>query len=246
MASLTGRLLAIALPMVALCGAQASAQSNVLSIIQNGGENTLKVDQSNATGSRVGGLELSAPKLKTFEIVPASTSAEGVVTPATNVNLNVLGANVLRDQPARQTGSGNSADITVSGLNGFVGLLQDSSTASTGSAGNSATVKLTGSGEALIGQLGGGNQATATIGAGALGGAILQNGTGNIANLDVTGAGASGRISQFGSGLNSGLNVTGAGTSAALIANGVSNAVPGAAVTVESNGAAVTITQSKM
>lgn len=243
MASLTGRLLAIALPLATLWGTPASAQSNVLSIIQSGSQNTLMVDQSRASGSAVGGLEISAPRLQTFTLVPASKDKSGVVTEAKTVDLNVLGAKVLRDQPARQTGAGNNADITVSGVNGFVGLLQDSSKAS---AGNRATVKLTGSGEALIGQLGGGNRATATIGSGALGGAILQDGTGNIANLDVTGTGASGRISQFGSGLNNALNVSGAGTSAALIANGVSNAAPGAAVTVQSNGAAVTITQSKM
>lgn len=243
MPSLTCRLLAIALPLAVLCGTQANAQSNVLSIVQDGGANTLKVDQSAASSSRVGGLELSKPTLQTFELVPASKDAKGVVTPATTVDMDVLGANVRRDQAARQTGAGNSADITMSGLGGFVGLLQDSTSASIG---NRSTVNLAGGGQALIGQLGGNNQANATLGAGALEGAILQRGSNNTADLTVTGAGASGRISQVGNGLNNGLSVTGVGTSAALIANGVSNAAAGTPVTVESNGAAVTITQSPM
>ncbi|WP_156421551.1 hypothetical protein [Aureimonas sp. AU40] len=237
------RMLAVALPMAIWPMAQAVAESNVLSIVQDGGENRLTVDQSQASNSQVGGLEIGAPTLQTFSLTPNAETSQSEDSLPEQVRLNVLSAERMSGRPARQMGGGNSADIKISGNGGFVGLLQSSASPNLG---NQANVNLAGGGQALIGQLGGGNKATAMLGAGALEGTILQKGDSNVADLSVTGKGSSGSISQYGSGLNNSLAVSGAGTSAALISNGVSNGTAGTPITVQSNGASVTITQSKM
>lgn len=246
MPSLICRTLAIASLAAILPAAQAMADSNILSILQEGGGNTLTVDQSQASDSKVGGLSISNT-LDSLSLTGqldagALGTSNGTMITSGSRQMDVLRATSKAELPAVQDGSNNSATVTLSGSNGFVGLLQQSPLNGTG---NRATVNVSGNGQALVGQLGGNNEAKAILGAGASQAAILQKGNGNFADLSVTGSNASGQINQIGNGLNNSLSVTGANTSAALIANGVSNGTS-TPVTVQSNGASVTITQSKM
>ena len=233
----------------------AAAQSNTLTIRQSGDGNTLTVDQSRASGSAVGGLTVTGPVPQTFvQIIERpetrQVDRDGTLVTETftaretqSVVLDTLGASPQRGVPARQLGAGNEATLNVTGLEGFVGLLQDSGSARTG---NTATVNLAGGGEALVGQLGSTNTATLNVATGALGGTILQDGTGNDATLNVTGSGATGLISQVGTGLTSNLTVDGTtGTNVSLFQDGVGQAfVGGPGTSVVSNGATVTITQT--
>lgn len=246
MPSLIRRTLAIASLVAILPAAQAMADSNTLSILQEGGGNTLTVDQSQASGSKVGGLSIGEAIERQsltgqLDAGALGTSNNTLITSGSQ-KIDALRAHTQPDLPAVQNGSDNSAIVTLSGSKGFVGLLQKSPLNGTG---NRATVNVSGNGQALIGQLGENNEAKAILGAGASQAAILQKGDGNLADLSVTGSNARGQINQIGNGLNNSLSVTGANTSAALIANGVSNSTP-TPVTVQSNGASVTITQSKM
>lgn len=222
----------------------AAAQSNTLSIQQGdpsrpGTGNTITVDQSQAGGSTVGGLTLTQPTSRSFLQVEEPRGDEDAVQAVT---VNTLSAVAQPGSPARQRGDNNTASVTITGWDGFVGLLQESGTGGTG---NAATVNLAGAGEALVGQIGNGNVANLTVTPAALGGTILQDGTGNNATLGVTGAGATGLVSQVGSGLTSNLTVDGAGTSVSLYQDGVGQAfVGGPGTSVISNGATVTITQT--
>lgn len=246
MPSLICRTLAIASLVAILPAAQAMADSNTLSILQEGGGNTLTVDQSQASGTKVGGLSISdgfdrQPLTGQLDAGALGTS-NGTLITSDSRQMDALRASPKGDLPAVQDGANNSATVILSGSNGFVGLLQQSPL---NGVGNRATVNVSGNGQALIGQLGENNEAKAILGTGASQAAILQKGKGNFADLSVTGSNARGQINQIGDGLNNSLSVTGANTSAALIANGVSNGTS-TPVTVQSNGASVTITQSKM
>lgn len=226
---------------------------NRLSILQEGSGNTLTVDQAGATGSQVGGLLLGSDRTVTGQLVlddmaqtrSVERNGRRVLEPV------IVGATALSAAPdlgngsqARQTGIGNTANVTLRDGGGFVGLLQDNLS---GGAANNASIALRGDGTALVGQEGGGNQANLSVsGTGALG-SILQRGSTNDATLTVNGDNASGSISQIGSGNNSTLAVTsanGASVSYTVQGSGITNFNPTQGVDVTTNAASVSITQT--
>lgn len=226
------------------------AQANTISILQQGRENTLTVDQTNATGSQVVGLSgvgrsdsLEQLTLDNVEVSPAESGETfpREVEAISNVSgSGGIGANP--DAAATQQGAGNFADVRISGTGGTVGLQQGGLSAS----GNSATVALDGSGTALIGQIGSNNRSTLDVSGDLAFGSILQQGDSNVAALTVTGGGQ-GALTQIGNGNDTALNVdgiTGTNVSYTLVGSGVTNLNPTQGVDVITNAASVTITQT--
>lgn len=190
--------------------------------------NSLTADQSQATGSLIGG--------------------------ATANGDNTLSLS----QTARQIGGGNTADLMISDsaghIGGQIGLTQDNSSPLASTLGNSAVISVLGNGTGLVSQIGGGNTANLKVTGLGASGSIYQNGNNNHAGdasntgLLVSGSGASGAITQNGNNNSiGGLDVKGAGTTASYILNGSNVTVAaGLPVSVISNGASVTITQSTL
>lgn len=236
--SLTGTLV----PLVLGLGvAGASAQSNTITIEQTGIGNTLSVDQSEASNSTVGGLTIT-------EGDPATYTDSG--DPGITATVNPLV--VTTNEVARQDGVGNSADITISHDGGRAYLDQDTGSGaglSGGAIGNIATIGLSAdAATAVLGQAGLGNEAHINV-TGDLGssGTILQKGNDNNASLLVEGSRNAGFISQNGDNNDTGLvRVGGVDTSVTYIQQGSNLApvTPGSGVSVISNAASVTITQS--
>lgn len=125
--------------------------------------------------------------------------------------------------PARQTGHGNQANVTIRSdcaaapvqACGYLFFQQDNSMSGlAGLAGpldvapNSATVVINGYGSGRVQQLGGGNNASLDVTGGQ--GTIFQAGLNNSASLTVA-PGAKGTISQTGNGNSGGLSVTSIG-----------------------------------
>ena len=109
---------------------------------------------------------------------------------------NSLVGGFASSEPAVQKGSGNIADLRITGTGGVIQLLQNNS-ASNG-AGNNAKVNVSGSALATVGQIGSGNAATLSVLGDGAKGAILQNGVSNKATLKVSGTDAKGAITQNG------------------------------------------------
>ncbi|WP_152048370.1 hypothetical protein [Aureimonas psammosilenae] len=213
----------------------ATAQNNLLVIQQTGSNNTLSVDQSNASNSAIGGLEL---------VVPDTTS--GILA-------------IDADDIARQAGDGNVASVIVNGGGANVGLQQNNAN---GGAGNVANIRANGLSQSAIGQFGAGNRGTVTV-TGDLGGrgTLLQNGDGNTGSVDVAGEG-SGTLIQNGSNNTRSLNVEGSAnvsvvqngsglsdaSSNAAIASAVASGATGlpTGVQVISNATSVQITQTAL
>ncbi len=213
----------VALAMLAAPAAAVAGSDNVLYLSQDGSSNTIHVDQSNASGSTVGGLTL-----------PSDLSV-GNLTPS-----NLDGTNT----PARQSGFNNSADVTIagSGSGGEAGLLQDNS--SSPIHGNTATLALGTGAFGLVAQLGDRNNANLNVsGSNAFGG-IVQNGSDNTAGLTVSDSGVTGKLVQNGDNNTAGLVVSGTpGTTVTYQVNG-SNAYFATNAQVITNGATVLITQT--
>ncbi|MEE2951825.1 MAG: hypothetical protein VYD57_11315 [Pseudomonadota bacterium] len=188
----------------------ASAGENRLQITQEGVDNELAVDQSAATRSTVGGLVID----QTSETVYFQTGMretdqvdeqgkpifEPVYTGRPVGNLYASQADI-----ASQAGIGNSATMTITGIDGWVGLLQETPSGSVD--GNSATIEALGGSSAYVGQIGSNNTATLTASDKASG-TILQSGHDNIGTVNVLGRGARAALSQIGDGNNNQLDVT--------------------------------------
>lgn len=220
-----------------LAAGSVSAQSNTITIEQTGVGNTLSVDQSAASNSSVGGLTFAEGDAKSY-----TDSSD----PGLSATLNPLTVTSTTGEAATQTGGQNSASIEISGDGGNVFLNQNNSGG--GSLGNIASIGLTGDGAAVaLGQLGLKNEATINVSGALAKGTILQDGDYNKSNLSVTGSGAEGFISQKGNNNDTGtVNVSGVNTSVTYIqqGNNLSPAATGQGVSVISNAAAVTITQT--
>jgi len=135
-------------------------------------------------------------------------------TEATN---SLVAGDIDGFEPARQTGSGNEADITLDGEGGFV-LLNQNSVGALVSNGNSAT-------------LFGGELATVIL---------EQTGFGNVGSINVTGRDSTGILRQTGD-LNDGsVVVTGTNSTGELIQNGDRNNYT---LTVDGNNTSVIFTQ---
>lgn len=216
---LAAALTATALPVL--------AQQNEVYIEQRGIGNQLTIDQSQAVNSSVRGLG----------------SPNGLMISAGETIIPLTISNALdlpRTDRATQSGNDNKASVTVRGDGGDVMLTQRN----TGLLENSATIDLTGAAQAAIGQFGTGNAATLTA-TGNAQGLIVQNGNLNTGEL-VVGDGLQGTLVQNGTNNNAGIvDVQGIATSVTYIQNG-NNLAPanGQGVSVISNAAAVTITQT--
>lgn len=187
--------------------------------------NTLRVDQSNASNSRVGG-----PTSNSLALEPLEPS---------NVDDNAL-----------QIGSGNQGDITIEGDRGVVSFVQSGNGSAVGT-NNIATVNLgAGATLAAIEQLGTGNNANLDVSGNGSDGSIFQQGLNNQATLTVT-DGASGTINQRNN--NNSANLVVGGTPDAAVTlnqNGgrtfdsENPSVNSPAIQVFTNTTGVTITQS--
>ncbi|WP_206454402.1 hypothetical protein [Aurantimonas marina] len=187
----------------ALLAAQASAQQNTLTIEQSGDGNSLFVDQSLASNSRVGGLKVDGSgELPNLDAgVPISLTDTAVQSGGNNratITIRNDGGGVFLDQ--RNNGAGvNEANVTSS--NGGVGVVAQNGT------GNFAELQVDGNQPSPLSLpftrplLGG------TTETGAINGAVIQNGDDNSASL-ATGLQTSGAIVQNGSGSNASLDLT--------------------------------------
>lgn len=250
--ALSGATLLVAVPSV-------HAQQNRLSILQDGSGNQLTVDQAGATNSRIGGLTFDDQQTSAGQLVLSDPITGGGVPQFSQIESDgktiqvpiVVGATELsakadlrNGSQALQRGFGNSADITLTGDSGFVGLLQNNSS---GGLSNNAVVTLDGNGTALVSQQGSGNGANLSVSGPRAVGAILQQGSGNDVDLTVAGADARGTISQLGSNNTSSLAVVsanGASVSYTLQGSGITNFNPLQGVDVTTNAASVSITQT--
>ena len=213
-----------AILLVALCGTAYAGDNNQITIKQDGFDNSLTVDQSQANNSIVGGTELNGD------------------------NRLSLGSS------AKQLGNGNTADLTItkdgSLDGGQIGLFQSNSSQS--GLPNDAIVSVLGNGLGLVSQDGEGNIANIHVEGENTTGNVSQTGNFNkvgtlsTPGLSVTGKNASGSITQNGDGNDIGLAVIGNGTTASytINGNGMTTPAPGG-VQVISNGATVTITQTR-
>ncbi len=146
--------------------------------------NSLSIDQSNANSSTLAGPSISA-------LLP-------------HVGLTLNSALQGQPRPALQYGEDNEATVTMTGNDGVLLLLQNSSPGtqspqalSAGVQGNTVTANTTIAGNSL--------------------GAVIQVGTGNIATLQLDNS--QGLIGQFGTGLQATLDVA-PGSSGQIIQNG--------------------------
>lgn len=234
-----------AILLAALCGTAYAGDNNQITIKQDGFANSLTVDQSQASNSIVGGVSL----------------LNGPLTGDASAKLRL-------NDTAEQKGTGNTATLKIENFTddendllfdrGQIGILQDNSTPSAGP--NVAFATVNGNGTGLVSQNGGGNTASMLITGLGSTGSIYQQGNGNKAGdqsavgLTVSGNNSSGTITQNGSNLVSGLGVTGNGTTVFYTLNGNNvSALPSTDATgnsaggvqVISNGATVTITQTR-
>lgn len=209
--------------MVLPVAAQSNDGFNQVFIEQNGSGNNLTIDQSRATGAQVRGL-YNVPELQ----------------------LGTTALSISEAPAARQQGDDNDIDIIQSGQ-GSVVLFNQSTNGqvSTGLVSNDANVVVGAGSLGLLNQNGIGNSATLNVGLNSQG-LIAQEGNDNTGTLNVDG-GASGTLLQQGNGNDAGVvNVGGVSTSVTYIqqGNGLAPAPGTGGVTVQTNAAAVTITQS--
>ncbi len=239
----------------------AMAQGNVLRITQEGPGNTLRVDQSRATDSFVGGpsdTTLSVRNQLAIVREAPEVDAEGdpvlddddnpfinrTKTPIPNVFTDSLAGLRNSTQSGLQrnysNGGSNALDITVTGDGGAALFSQTN----TGGGLNDGTIDLTGNGTAGLFQNGTGNSAAVTLDAGGLSAGVVQNGDGNSADLTVTNN-ATGLIVQNGDGNDTGqITLSVAGSQVTYVQNGSGLAPVADAFSIISNAPQVTVIQS--
>nr|WP_321456960.1 hypothetical protein [uncultured Cohaesibacter sp.] len=231
-------ILAFALAGLSLSPALAGNE-NTLVLKQEGAGNTISIDQQNAYGSQIGGVrfeENSNLEQSEFEILDMSDpllASEGL------------------DNPILQLGDGNSAEITIEGNDDVVYLQQNSQGQATG---NTADIYVnSGTGDpsfAAVVQEGANNNASVSIDGSLSNGTVLQRGNNNDGAVTIDGNNINAELTQVGSSNEGQLSVqssasssdTGANVSYTLYANGVTTTQP---VTVTTNGASVSITQTQ-
>ncbi|MFY0734917.1 MULTISPECIES: hypothetical protein [Aurantimonas] len=222
----------------------ASAEDNTLTILQTGTGNSLFVDQSQASGSTVGGLSLGR-----------------------------FGSLLSLDESSSQLGGNNRATITVTddgadavANGGEVYLYQNNTGQTVGATqpggarvgnldgANVATINALNGSNALVGQYGVGNNATVNVtgplsgtltGGEAINGTVIQVGNGNLGSVNA-GAGTQGTVVQLGSGNTNELNIEGSppGTSVVYTQIG-NNLTPGTSAQVFTTvPGTVTVTQT--
>ncbi len=171
---------------VAMLAAPATAQNNSLFILQDnstgGMSNTISVDQSAASRSRVGSAETPAEQIGGGNVADVSIVGEGsrVDLSQRSVTSRVDGNDVSIDLSGTtllgtvsQAGSGNRGAVSVSGARARGSLVQDGNF-------NAGTVSVSGSDAS---------------------GALRQIGDGNATDLEVSGAGTSVTYDVIGNGL---------------------------------------------
>jgi hypothetical protein len=204
-----------------------AGSGNIIVIEQRGSNNTLSADQSSATGSQIGGIELTGS--------PSNDPEAG---------FNILGEPDLLTSPALQSGEGNEADVRVSGQGGAVYLLQNNDGSLLG---NSAEIILDADQTfAAISQIGEGNTAEIEVTGALSSGSVLQNGDGNFGRIEVPIADTEARLVQNGDNIEATLvveGVTGGNVDFQIFGNNVTQ--PGGALVVNTNGASVSITQTE-
>ena len=212
----------------AMTAGAASAQEvgNSLYVSQTGDANQLFIDQSAASGSSVGTEGAPAAQIGDGNRLTIADEGVGNRLPLLVQN-NALGG-----------GAPNIADITLGAASSEaeVSLTQSPLNANGAifAGGNIAALNLSQGAAASIEQLGSGNNASLTVNGVGARGAVIQAGNNNVGVLTVGGNGASVTLNQSGNGLNSANVPQGA--------NFTNGSTPG--ITVFSNGAAVSITQS--
>lgn len=202
--------------------------------------NSLSIDQSGATGSTVAGVTRNG----TDPIDNANTISledeEGDQPDATEfLSLEDPLITFNREGSATQSGSGNTADIEVTGIGTEVGLFQDGID-------NEGTITA-GSGQILLYQEGDGNTGTLTTEDGAARASLLQDGNGNTASVEVSGLDTQGLLAQIGDGNETELNVAtqGATVSFTVDGNNTSASLP-ASVVSNAGGGQITIIQRSL
>ena len=231
-----------AIMFAGLCLSAANAgDQNILVLKQDGAANTISIDQQLATGSQVGGVDF-------VEASPLEDSQFDIKDMS-----NPLEMSEGLQNPILQLGDANDATITVEGNDDVVYLQQNSRNQAVG---NTADIYVnSGAGApsfAGVVQTGGGNTASISIDGSLSNGTILQNGNNNQGAIDVDGNNVTASLTQVGSDNDSQLVAQGSNTSATgvdganvsytLYANGVTTTQP---VTVSTNGASVSITQTQ-
>ncbi|SNY93692.1 hypothetical protein SAMN04515647_4004 [Cohaesibacter sp. ES.047] len=225
-----------ALTLCAFMTFPASAgEKNVLILEQQGTRNSVTVDQTNASQSQVGGVEI----------------IEGAAFSDTEFNVLSLDLqpNTAAENPILQLGADNVADITVDGVGGAVFLQQG---ANINDGNNTATIDINTTGDSLaaILQAGSNNNAGLTVIGNTTEGRILQLGDNNDAQLQVgldglPANGAQATVTQDGNNNTTNVQVVGISNgqySYTVQANGTTTSVP---VTIQTNGASVSVTQTQ-
>ncbi|RFC66223.1 hypothetical protein DYI37_01815 [Fulvimarina endophytica] len=200
-------------------------------ITQDGGQNTLIVDQSEAVGSIVGGRSLILDDDKSAFARQIGAGNSATILDGGNGNRIAL------EQNSGTSGEGNSATIAVDAAAGTLGR------SATPDAGSALASDFAGGNTAFVFQDGRGNSADVSVNGQLSGAGAIQIGNDNQAEVDVEGNQVFGGILQQGNNNAAALSVVGApGTN--VIYNQIGNNLVGAPPSVVSNGATVFITQS--
>lgn len=174
-------------------GSIAAAQNNTLFIIQDSGDvigrgngNTLFLDQSEATGSRVGGSvtdqNVAAQQIGQNNFADLRISGTG-------------GVLALRQIAQTSQLDGNRADIDLDGFNPLASLLQEGQN-------NTATIDVTGTlSSGVLEQIGNDNVGTVQVGGLRTSGRLIQNGNNNATGIVVDGNGSDVTVTQNGNNL---------------------------------------------
>ncbi len=210
--------------LVTVCAGSAVAQDgNVIVIEQEGEANSLRVDQTRASNSLVAGVPAadSFGSAADFGLsLDPDEDAESFVVFGNVIAANGNTLNIVdRGSSATQSGTRNSASITLEGNGSFAGLEQ----------------------------LGDRNEATIDVNGNSAGGIIVQSGNRNSGSVSVTENGAFGELIQIGSDNVTAFSVSGnpnASVSFTVQGDAISSSVPASVVT--SSGGQVTIVQRQL
>lgn len=208
-----------------------AGDSNVIILGQTGQGNTLLTNQSFATGSNIGGIEISG----------------GLQQDKPLENLIKLSPLDAITKPALQNGSDNSATVKVTGNGGGVILLQNNSaTTAINRVGNKAEISLSGNDAlAIVSQTGNSNLATVNVNGALSSGTVLQNGDGNVGDVAVPINNTSATLVQNGNNNDTKLQVTGVSGGSVSYTVNANNTSAAGPVVVITNGTSVTITQNR-